>query len=74
MASYDWIIGLMLIFALAFLMSYYTYRDLESFFFWCTIFSGFMVWGGVIELWYSVVFLIITFTLIFISIQRGESI
>lgn len=43
--------GLALMFGMALVLTYMTFKDLESFFIWLTIFAGFVVWAGMLDLW-----------------------
>ena len=42
----EWMIGISLMFGLAFIFMYLTKKTVSSFFVWIVIFNGFMVWGG----------------------------
>lgn len=46
-------------FGMALVLTYMTFRDLETFFIWLTIFAGFVVWGGLLDLWVLILCLII---------------
>lgn len=46
-------------FGLAFALSYLTYKDIESFFIFLTIFSGFVFWSGLIDLWILIINIIV---------------
>jgi len=54
----DWIMAIAIMFGLALMMTYLTYKDTETFFIWLTIFSGFTVWSGLLPLWVLVLCLI----------------
>lgn len=64
--GYEWIIGLGLAIGLAFTLDYLTFKDIKGFFIFLTIFVGFMVWAGMLELW-SLVMCIILLTVIIIT-------
>ena len=53
------IIGLAIMFSLALLSTTLTYKDVETFFIFLTIYSGFVVWSGLIDLWILIICLII---------------
>lgn len=55
----DVILGLGLMFGLALILTFMTFRDLESFFIWLTIFAGFVVYGGLVDLWVLIACLVI---------------
>lgn len=48
---YNLLFGLGIMFALAFTMTVISFKDIESFFIWLLIFSGFVVWSGLLPLW-----------------------
>ena len=68
-ADINWILGLSIMFGLALVMTFMTFKSTKSFFTWLTIFSGFVVWSGIIELW-VLVLCIIVLMIIFISNLR----
>jgi len=51
MTSYDWIIGLALMFGLALVMNKFTFETLAGFFVFLTIFNGFVVYANLLPLW-----------------------
>ena len=64
----DFMLGLSIMFGLSLFMTYLTSKDTESFFIFLTIFAGFVVWGGLIDLWVLVLCLIVlTLIMIFKS-------
>lgn len=65
----DWIIGVGLMFVLAFLMTYLTYKDLTAFFLYLTIFNGFMVWGNMLPLWTLVVNILVTTVILYFQFK-----
>ena len=50
--------GLGLMFILAFFMTYITYRNIRTFIIWLTLFSGFMVYAGLLDLWVMILCII----------------
>lgn len=72
MATVDtsWILGIAIMFGLALVMTKLTFNDIESFFIFLTIFSGFVVWGGLLPLWILVLNLIILVIVISNSIRK----
>lgn len=67
----DWILGLSLMVGLAFFMTSITYKDTDTFFIWLTVFSGFVVWSGLIDLWVLIVCLVLLGFLIGSKIRKG---
>lgn len=55
----NWILGIGIMFLLALFMTYITFKDIETFFVFLTIFSAFVVWSGLVELWILVMCLIV---------------
>lgn len=68
----EWIIGVGLMFGLAFIFMFLTKKTISSFFVWLVIFNGFMVWGGLLELWTLVLTLIILVAVIYLEV-KGSS-
>ena len=69
----DWLIGLSVMISLALLMTVLSTKRIEGFFIWLTIFSGFVVWSGLIDLWVLIVLMISLVVLLFSNIinKRG---
>ena len=65
----EWMIGISLMFGLAFIFMYLTKKTVSSFFVWLVIFNGFMVWGGLLDLWTLILTLIILVVIIYIEIK-----
>lgn len=66
----DWLIGLALMFSLAMLMTVLSTKDMEGFLVWLTIFSGFVIWAGLIDLWILILLIIVLVILIFSNIRK----
>ncbi len=62
----SWLLGVGIMFGLSFLMTVLTNKNVETFFIYLTIFSGFVVWSGLLPLWILVICVIIL-TLIMIN-------
>ena len=45
-------------FGLSLIMTYLTFKDSETFFIWLTVFAGFVVWSGLLDLWILIITLI----------------
>lgn len=67
----NWIFGLAIMFGLAIVLTYLTYKDVETFFIFLTLFSGFAVLGGLIDLWILVVNIIVLVLIIANHIKKG---
>lgn len=72
-AGYEWLIGLGLMFGLAFVMNAITFNRTNSFFVWLVIFNALVVWGGLLELWTLVLCLIILTVVIFYEMKSSKS-
>ena len=59
MTSYDWIIGIGLMFGLALVLDKLTFESLEGFFVFLTFFNAFVVYGGLLPLWTLVLNIVI---------------
>lgn len=57
-------------FGLALTMTFMTFKDIETFFVWLTIFSGFVVWSGLVDLWILIINLIILTVIISSNINK----
>jgi hypothetical protein len=69
--GYEWLIGLGLMFGLAFVMNLVTFNKTNSFFVWLLIFNALMVWGGLLELWTLVLCIIILSVIIFYEMKNN---
>lgn len=65
----EWILGLGLMFGLAFFLNCLTYNEMDSFLIFLTIFDAFMVWCQLLPLWTLIVCLIITTIIIYLEIK-----
>ena len=64
-------IGVGLMFGLAFIFMYLTKKTMASFFVWLVIFNGFMVWGGLLELWTLIMSMIVLVIIFYFEIKSG---
>ncbi|TET57866.1 MAG: hypothetical protein E3J52_09620 [Promethearchaeota archaeon] len=65
-------IGLGLMFGLAFIMNLITFNKTNSFFVWLVIFNAIMVWGGLLELWTLILCIIILCVIIFFEMKTNK--
>ena len=72
-AGFEWVIGVGLAVGLAFTLDYLTFKDIKGFFIFLTIFIGFMVWAGMLELWSLVMCIIVLTVLIILEVKSGMS-
>lgn len=69
--SIGWFVGLGVMFGLSLVMTYMTYQDLETFFIWLNIFTGFIVWSGLLPLWVLILTLISVSAIIIVKLRKG---
>jgi len=58
-------------FLLALFLTYLTFKDMETFFIFLTIFSGFVVWSGLVELWLLIINMIMLAIIIINKVMRN---
>ena len=68
--GFEWILGIALMFGFALIFTYITYKDLNSFIIWLTIFCGFVVWGGLLPLWVLILCIIVLIIVIYLQINN----
>lgn len=69
----NWIMAISIMFGLALVMTLSTYKNIETFFVFLTIFGGFAVWSGLIDTWILVLLLIILALIIANNVnKRGK--
>lgn len=73
MSVVDWIMGLSIMFGLAFMFTYLTVQDFRIFLAFLTIFDAFVVWAGLLELWTLILCIIITSLLIYMQLVGEKS-
>lgn len=66
----SWMLGIGIMFGLSFIMTVLTNKDLETFFIFLTIFSGFVVWSGLLPLWILVVSVIVLVLIITSKVNK----
>lgn len=59
MTSYDWIIGITLMFSLAMVLNYMTFKSTEGFFVFLTFFNIFVVYADLLPMWSVILNIII---------------
>ena len=73
-AGFEWILGVGIIFGLAFMFTLIIEQDLRVFVAFLTFFDTFIVWVGLLPLWTLIILIIILTVLIYVDFQkkRGE--
>lgn len=59
MTSYDWIFGIALMFGLAMVLNYMTFKSMEGFFVFLTFFNIFVVYADLLPMWSVILNIII---------------
>jgi len=59
MTVYDWLIGIALMFGLAMILNFMTFKSIEGFFVFLTFFSIFVVYAGLLPMWVVILNVII---------------
>lgn len=68
--QYTVIFGISIMFGLAMVMTVISFKDIETFFIWLCIFSGFIVWIGFLPLWVLVGNILIVSLIVMNKIQK----
>ena len=74
MTSYDWILGLAIMFGLALSLNYITFKNTKGFFIFLTIFNAFVVYGNLLPLWSLILNLIIFIFILYSEINQNRGI
>lgn len=69
----EWILGIGIMFGVAFLLNQLTYKETDTFLIFLTIFNSFMVWCELLPLWTLILCLIITTIIIYIEIKNNNN-
>lgn len=65
----EWILGVGIMFGLAFVMTTLTFNSMSCFFIWLTIFNAFVVWAGLLPLWTLILCIVILTTVIYFEMS-----
>ena len=71
-SGYEWMLGLGIMFGLAIVMTALTFNNMSSFFSWLTIFCGFVVWGGLLDLWVLILCIIALTVVIYFEMKDNK--
>ena len=70
----NWIIGVGLMFGLAYLMYYLLGHDnLREYMIWVTVFNAFTVLGGLLPLWTLILCLVLISVIFYLDFKKGNS-
>lgn len=64
-SGFEWMLGIGIMFGLAFVMTVLTFENMTCFFVWLTIFNGFVVWAGLLPLWTLILCIVILTVVIY---------
>lgn len=67
--GFEWVLGLALMFGIAFILTLITYKSLMSFVVWLTMTCAFVVYGGLLDLWVLIMCLIILTIVVFMQMR-----
>ena len=70
----EWILGLGIVFGLAFVFTMLTQQDAMGFLIFVTIFVCFAVWSGLLEVWTLVISLIAVVGVVYMELQNRRSV
>ena len=73
-SGFEWMLGIGIMFGLAFVMTVLTFSNIICFFIWLTIFNAFVVWAGLLPLWTLILCIIILTTVIFFEMNKRKGV
>ena len=73
-SGFEWILGIGIMFGLAFVMTKLTFNNMSCFFIWLTIFNAFVVWAGLLPLWTLILCIVILTTIIFFEMKSKKEV
>lgn len=74
-SGFEWILGVGIMFGLAFIMTTLTFTNMSCFFVWLTIFDAFVVWAGLLPLWTLILCIVILTVIIYFEINdKGKGV
>ncbi len=68
-AGMEWILGVGIMFGLAFILNYITFNNTPAFFIYLNIFCGFVVWAELLPLWVLILCLMILIVILFFQMK-----
>lgn len=69
----EWILGIGIMFGLAFFLTTITSKNMISFIAWLTVFCGIVVWAGLLDLWTLVLCIVFLVATIYLEFSGGSS-
>ena len=67
----EWILGIGIMFGLAFFLTFITNKNMVSFVAWLAVFCGVVVWAGLLELWTLILCIVFLVVVMFIEFSSG---
>lgn len=72
MTSYDWIFGISIMFGLAMVLNYMTFKSMPGFFVFLTFFNIFVVYAGLLPMWSVILNIIILSFVMYNQFNKKE--
>ena len=73
-SGFEWILGIGIMFGLAFVMTTLTFNNISCFFVWLTIFNTFVVWAGLLPLWTLILCIVILTVVIYYETTKKKGV
>jgi len=67
----EWILGIGIMFGLAFFLTFITRRNMVSFIAWLTVFCAIVVWAGLLDIWTLILCIIFLVSMIYLDLKGG---
>lgn len=71
--TYEWILGISLMFGLAFVMNHYTFENPKGFFIFLTLFNAFFVYGELLPYWTLILNILVLTFIMYIELTKNRS-
>lgn len=74
MTTYDWIIGIGLMFGLALVLNFMIFENLEGFIVFLTLISAFVVWADLLPLWVLILNVILLTISVYYEVNKKRGV
>lgn len=68
-SGFEWMLGLGIMFGLAFVMTALTFKNMSCFFIWLSIFSGVVIWAGLLPLWVLILCILLLGVVLYLEVN-----
>ena len=68
-SGFEWMLGLGIMFGLAFVMTALTFKNMSCFFIWLLIFSGVVIWAGLLPLWVLILCILLLGVVLYLEVN-----